>query len=139
MRPGSRSSASARTTSLRTRTSANKFAFTIDLLAGSAAGLLKAAGVEQTEFKGNKYWDRTSFVIDPKGTLRKVYEEVNPQGHEKLLLDDIKAMQKGRASPCTLVRKRIAASFSVFSADVQEARVFSDDVQEARVEDCLVP
>jgi peroxiredoxin Q/BCP len=34
-------------------------------------------------------------VIDPTGKLRKVYEKVNPNGHEKVLLDDIKAMQKG--------------------------------------------
>ncbi len=34
-------------------------------------------------------------MIDPKGILRKVYEKVNPQGHEKVLLEDIKAMQKG--------------------------------------------
>ena len=73
----------------------NKFAFTIDLLADPNAKLLKASGVGQTEFGGAKYWNRTSFVIDPKGILRKVYEKVNPQGHEKVLLDDIKAMQKG--------------------------------------------
>jgi peroxiredoxin Q/BCP len=71
----------------------NKFSFTIDLLADPKAELLNAAGVEQSEFKGNKYWNRTSFVIDPKGTLRKVYEKVNPQGHEKVLLDDIKQLQ----------------------------------------------
>jgi peroxiredoxin Q/BCP len=41
------------------------------------------------------YWNRTSFVIDPQGTLRKVYEKVNPEGHERVLLDDIKAMQSG--------------------------------------------
>jgi len=39
------------------------------------------------------YWDRTSFVIDPQGSVRKVYTKVNPDGHEKVLLDDIKAMQ----------------------------------------------
>jgi peroxiredoxin Q/BCP len=72
----------------------NKFAFTIDLLADTNAELLKAAGVGQTDYNGTKYWNRTSFVIDPKGNLRKVYEKVNPQGHEKVLLDDIKAMQK---------------------------------------------
>jgi hypothetical protein len=32
-------------------------------------------------------------VIDPTGTLRKTYEKVNPEGHERVLLDDIKAMQ----------------------------------------------
>ena len=73
----------------------NKFAFTIDLLADPNADLLKAAGVAQTDYNGTKYWNRTSFVIDPKGSLRKVYEKVNPQGHEKVLLEDIKAMQNG--------------------------------------------
>jgi peroxiredoxin Q/BCP len=32
-------------------------------------------------------------VIDPEGKLRKVYEKVDPNGHERVLLDDIKAMQ----------------------------------------------
>jgi thioredoxin-dependent peroxiredoxin len=72
----------------------NKFAFTIDLLADTKAELLKAAGVSQTDYNGTKYWNRTSFVIDPSGNLRKVYEKVNPQGHEKVLLEDIKTMQK---------------------------------------------
>ena len=73
----------------------NKFAFTIDLLADTSASFLKAAGIAQTEFNGTKYWNRTSFVIDPNGNLRKVYEKVNPNGHEKVLLEDIKALQKG--------------------------------------------
>src|ERR1700746_596185 len=46
---------------------AHKFAFTIDLLADTNAELLKAAGVGQTDYNGTKYWNRTSFVIDPKG------------------------------------------------------------------------
>ncbi len=71
----------------------NKFSFTIDLLADPNQELLKAAGVGQSEYKGTMYWNRTSFVIDPNGTLRKVYEKVNPEGHERVLLDDIKAMQ----------------------------------------------
>src|ERR1700685_1494561 len=64
----------------------NKFSFTIDLLADTSAAFLKAAGIGQTEFNGTKYWNRTSFVIDPNGNLRKVYEKVNPNGHEKVLL-----------------------------------------------------
>jgi peroxiredoxin Q/BCP len=71
----------------------NKFSFTIDLLADTKAELLNACGVGQSEFRGNKYWDRTSFVIDPSGTLRKVYTKVNPQGHEQVLLDEIKQLQ----------------------------------------------
>src|SRR5712692_1848410 len=71
----------------------NKFSFTIDLLADPDHELLDAAGVGQSEYKGTMYWNRTSFVIDPAGTLRKIYEKVNPEGHERVLLDDIKAMQ----------------------------------------------
>lgn len=71
----------------------NKFAFTIDLLADPNHELLQAAGVEQSEYKGTMYWNRTSFVIDPEGNLRKTYQKVNPEGHERVLLDDIKAMQ----------------------------------------------
>jgi len=71
----------------------NKFSFTIDLLADTDAKLLKATGVGQTEWKGNMYWDRTSFVIDPQGNTRKVYEKVDPNGHEQVFLKDIKALQ----------------------------------------------
>ncbi|HEY8186831.1 MAG TPA: peroxiredoxin [Pyrinomonadaceae bacterium] len=71
----------------------NKFSFTIDLLADPNHQLLSAAGVGQSEYKGTMYWDRTSFVIDPEGRLRKIYLKVNPEGHERVLLDDIKAMQ----------------------------------------------
>jgi peroxiredoxin Q/BCP len=71
-----------------------KFSFTIDLLADPNHQLLSAAGVGQSEYKGTMYWDRTSFVIDPQGTLQKVYLKVNPEGHERLLLNDIKQMQK---------------------------------------------
>ena len=72
---------------------ANKFGFTIDLLADPQHELLKAAGVGQSDYKGTMYWDRTSFVIDPEGKLRKTYLKVNPDGHEQMLLQDIKAMQ----------------------------------------------
>ncbi|MGO9450471.1 MAG: hypothetical protein ACLQDV_05400 [Candidatus Binataceae bacterium] len=40
-----------------------------------------------------KFWERTSFVIDPKGVVRKTYAKVNPQGHERVLLDDIKQLK----------------------------------------------
>ena len=72
----------------------NKFGFTIDLLADTNATLLKAAGVGQSEYKGTMYWNRTTFVIDPQGTVRKVYENVKPEGHEQTLLQDIKALQR---------------------------------------------
>jgi len=73
----------------------NKFSFTIDLLADPSAKLLNALGVGQSEYKGTMYWDRTTFLIDPKGTIRKVYEKVSPQGHEEVLLRDITEIQRG--------------------------------------------
>ena len=73
----------------------NKFGFTIDLLADPNHELLGAAGVAQSEYKGTMYWNRTSFVIDPQGVLRKTYLKVQPDGHEQVLLNDIKALQNG--------------------------------------------
>jgi len=70
-----------------------KYSFTIELLADPSAQLLKGAGVAQSEYKGTMYWDRTTFVIDPKGTLVKTYEKVNPQGHEEVLLKDLATLQ----------------------------------------------
>ena len=71
----------------------NVGAFTIDLLADPKHELLNAAGVGQSDYKGTMYWNRTSFVIDTEGVLRKIYEKVSPEGHERVLLDDIKAIQ----------------------------------------------
>jgi peroxiredoxin Q/BCP len=76
----------------------NKFGFKIDLLADPKHELLTAADVGQSEYKGTMYWNRTSFVIDPEGKLRKIYRKVNPEGHEQVLLSDIKSMQSQAAS-----------------------------------------
>src|ERR1044072_6217994 len=70
-----------------------KFGFNIDLLADPTHEFLKAAGVGQSEYKGTMYWDRTSFVIDPEGNLRKTYLKVKPEGYGQVVLKDIKAMQ----------------------------------------------
>lgn len=72
----------------------NKFSFTIELLADTKAELLKSAGVGQSEWKGTMYWDRTTFLVDPKGVLRKTYLNVKPDGHEAVLLNDLKEIQK---------------------------------------------
>jgi len=71
----------------------HKFAFKIDLLSDTGASLMKALGIGQAEWKGMKFWERTSFVVDPTGVIRKVYEKVNPEGHEKVLLEDIEGMR----------------------------------------------
>jgi thioredoxin-dependent peroxiredoxin len=71
----------------------NKFAFTIDLLADTDSQLMKSLGLGQSEWKGMKFWERTSFVVDPNGIVRKVYEKVNPEGHDRVVLDDINRMK----------------------------------------------
>lgn len=71
----------------------NKFAFTIELLADPEKKLLGALGVGQSEWKGTMYWDRTTFVVDPKGVVRRVYTKVKPEGHEQVLLDDIRKLK----------------------------------------------
>jgi peroxiredoxin Q/BCP len=70
-----------------------KFDFTIELLANTNSTLMKTLGLGQSEWQGMKFWERTTFVVDPKGMIRKVYERVNPEGHEQVLLRDIKALQ----------------------------------------------
>jgi len=71
----------------------NKFGFTIDLLADTSSQLMKTLGLGESEWKGMKFWERTTFVVDPEGTIRKVYPKVNPEGHEQVLLRDIRALQ----------------------------------------------
>ena len=72
----------------------NKFAFTIDLLADTNASLMKSCRLGQSEWQGKKFWERTTFVVDPQAIVRKVYQKVNPQGHEQTLLADIKQIQE---------------------------------------------
>ena len=67
----------------------DKFAFTIELLADTDSTLMKTLGLPQSEWKGMHFWERTTYVLDPKGIVRKVYTKVDPNGHEKVLLDDI--------------------------------------------------
>lgn len=70
-----------------------KFSFTIELLADPQGELLGALGVSKSDWKGTMYWDRTTFLVDPTGVVRKVYLNVNPKDHEKLVLADLKALR----------------------------------------------
>jgi thioredoxin-dependent peroxiredoxin len=71
-----------------------KFDFKVELLADTDASLMKALEINQAEWNGMKFWERSTFVIDPQGIVRKVYEKVNPQGHEQVLLEDIKKLKE---------------------------------------------
>jgi peroxiredoxin Q/BCP len=71
----------------------NKFDFTTTFLADPQAELMKALGLAQSEWNGVKFWDRSTFIVDPKGMIRKTYAQVKPQGHEDVLLADIVQLQ----------------------------------------------
>ena len=74
----------------------DKFSFTIELLADVETKLLSALGAGTSEWKGTNYWNRTTFLVDPTGTIRKTYEKVDPKGHEQKLLEDLTALQAAR-------------------------------------------
>ncbi len=76
-----------------------KHAFSIDLLADPEAKLLTETGIPQTEYKDTKYWERTTFVIDDKGIIRKIYNKVTPEGHERVLLAEIAGLRKATSTP----------------------------------------
>jgi peroxiredoxin Q/BCP len=46
------------------------------------------------DYKGMTIAARNTFVIDPKGVIRKVYLKVNPNSHSQEVLDAIAEMQK---------------------------------------------
>lgn len=71
-----------------------KYSLTIDLLADPKGQLLEKTGIGQKTFKGSLYWNRTTFIIDPKGKIRKIYTNVTPEGHEQMLLKDLKELKK---------------------------------------------
>jgi thioredoxin-dependent peroxiredoxin len=71
----------------------NKFNFQIELLADPEEKLLTALNAGQSDYKGTMYWDRTTFLADPTGVVRKVYTKVDPNGHEQAVLKDIAALK----------------------------------------------
>ncbi len=71
----------------------NKYSLTNELLADADAKLLTALGAPQGNWKGTPYWERTTFLVDPEGVVRKVYLKVDPNGSEKLVLDDVRKLK----------------------------------------------
>ena len=47
------------------------------------------------DFKGMVLANRNTFLIDPKGVIRKVYLKVNPESHSQDLLTDLGDLEKG--------------------------------------------
>ncbi|HYM60279.1 MAG TPA: peroxiredoxin [Thermoanaerobaculia bacterium] len=48
------------------------------------------------EYNGNKLAARNTFLIDPKGVIRKVYAKVSPAKHSEEVLADLAALQAAK-------------------------------------------
>ena len=66
----------------------------LELLSDPQNQLLQATGIGRQKHKGIVYWDRTTFLIDPHGIIRRIYENVQPEGHEGIVLNDLKELQQ---------------------------------------------
>jgi peroxiredoxin Q/BCP len=65
-----------------------KFGLPFPLLSDEDAAVSKSYGVyKEKSMYGKKYWgiERTTFIIDPNGTLKAVFRKVNVDGH----VDDV--------------------------------------------------
>ena len=49
--------------------------------------------VDYPQFKIYNVARRDTFIIDPQGKIAKYYRAVNPDGHSKLVLADLAALQ----------------------------------------------
>ena len=48
------------------------------------------------EYNGKTFAARNTFLIDPTGVIRKVYLQVNPQGHSEEVLADLQRLQSAK-------------------------------------------
>lgn len=70
-----------------------KYKLAFHLLADEEKKMVKAYGVwGKKKFMGREYRGtyRTSFLIDPKGIIVKIYENVKPEFHAEEVLKDLK-------------------------------------------------
>lgn len=76
---------------------ADKFKLPFPLLADEQKAMVQAYGVwGEKSFMGKKYLGitRTSFLIDPQGTIAKVYPKVTPADHPDEVLQDLAALAR---------------------------------------------
>lgn len=75
---------------------AEKFSLPFPLLADEEKKVVKLYGVwGKKKFMGREYLGifRTTFLIDPKGKIAKIYENVNPDDHAREILADVKELR----------------------------------------------
>jgi peroxiredoxin Q/BCP len=74
-----------------------KYILPFTLLADTEKTVVNAYGVwAPKKFMGREYIGtlRTSFLIDPNGSIAKVYEKVKPEIHAERVLGDLEVLQK---------------------------------------------
>lgn len=74
-----------------------KYALPFTLLSDTDHEMVEAYGVwGKKKFMGREYdgITRTSFLIDPKGFIAKVYENVKPEQHAEEVIADLNLLQK---------------------------------------------
>jgi peroxiredoxin Q/BCP len=67
---------------------AEKYSLPFPLLADTEKKVIDAYGAD-----GIIFAKRTSFLIDPKGVIKKIYEKVNPSTHVDEILTDITSLK----------------------------------------------
>jgi peroxiredoxin Q/BCP len=72
---------------------AAKHGLPFTLLADADKAVSKNYGVLKTYMGVMEMARRDTFIIDPQGRIAKHYESVDPEGHSKVVLDDIKALK----------------------------------------------
>lgn len=76
---------------------ANKYNLPFTLLADAKKEVVKKYGVwGLKKFMGREYFGtiRTSFLIDPKGKIVKIYQNVKPLVHASQVLEDLENLRK---------------------------------------------
>ena len=77
----------------------DKFQLPFPLLADTQQQVVQAYGVwGEKQFMGKTYMgiSRTSFLIDPKGIVAKIYPKVKPEEHTEEILQDLAQLKKGQ-------------------------------------------
>lgn len=75
---------------------AEKYRLAFPLLSDPEKTTLEVYGVwQKKKFMGREYMGivRTSFLIDPKGKIIKIYQNVKPEIHAQEVLDDMKNLR----------------------------------------------
>lgn len=71
---------------------AAKYHVPFPLLSDASHGVATEYGV-LTSFKGQHYAKRTTFLIDPQGTVAKVYVDVDPEKNSAQVMHDLAALK----------------------------------------------